>query len=102
MSFWQYFSNMVDGVKPRSQPLLLNRVIMNTIPRFGAPPQPGDEPDMDAEVELGCCPYLQLFKGECVRLIVCRRLLSARSHHRGEDSFAIWPAPKQEEPRHRG
>ena len=31
----QYFSNILDGVRPRSEPLLLRRVIMNTIPTFG-------------------------------------------------------------------
>jgi hypothetical protein len=31
----QYFTNIMDGVKPRSSPLLLRRVIMNTIPVFG-------------------------------------------------------------------
>jgi len=30
----QYFTNMMDGVKPRSTPLLLRRVIVNTIPNF--------------------------------------------------------------------
>lgn len=36
----QYFNLMLEGVKPRPEPLLLRRVIMNTIPRFGAPPAP--------------------------------------------------------------
>ncbi|CAM9135483.1 unnamed protein product, partial [Ectocarpus fasciculatus] len=49
----QYFSNVLDGVKPRSDPLLLRRVIMNTIPRLGA--------SKDGSVQ-GCCPYLQIFK----------------------------------------
>ena len=50
----QYFSNMVDGVKPRSEPLLLRRVIMNTIPIFAeSEERPGS---------LGCMPYIQLFK----------------------------------------
>lgn len=31
---------MLEGVKPRPEPLLLRRVILNTIPRFGAPPAP--------------------------------------------------------------
>ncbi|EGZ20875.1 hypothetical protein PHYSODRAFT_313345 [Phytophthora sojae] len=30
----QYFNNVMDGVKPRSSPLLLRRVIINTIPVF--------------------------------------------------------------------
>lgn len=51
----QYFSNMLDGVKPRSEPLLLRRVIINTIPVFGD--------NAGGEENLGCCPYLQLFKG---------------------------------------
>eukprot|EP00428_Durinskia_dybowskii_P079327 CAMPEP_0170449960 /NCGR_PEP_ID=MMETSP0117_2-20130122/51522_1 /TAXON_ID=400756 /ORGANISM="Durinskia baltica, Strain CSIRO CS-38" /LENGTH=702 /DNA_ID=CAMNT_0010711235 /DNA_START=35 /DNA_END=2140 /DNA_ORIENTATION=+ len=51
----QYFSNMLDGVKPRSEPLLLRRVILNCIPVFGS--------DTDAEGgNQGCCPYIQLFK----------------------------------------
>jgi hypothetical protein len=51
----QYFSNMLDGVKPRSEPLLLRRVIINCIPVFGT--------DTDSESgNPGCCPYIQLFK----------------------------------------
>ena len=51
----QYFSNMLDGVKPRSEPLLLRRVIINSIPIFGD--------NASGPENLGCCPYLQLFKG---------------------------------------
>lgn len=51
----QYFSNMLDGVKPRSEPLLLRRVIMNSIPVFGT--SSAEDPDSQ-----GCCPYIQLFK----------------------------------------
>jgi tensin len=47
----QYFSNMLDGVKPRSEHLLLRRVIMNSIPSFGS-----------NDTDVGCCPYIQLFK----------------------------------------
>lgn len=47
----QYFSNMLDGVKPRSEHLLLRRVIMTSIPSFGS-----------NGTEVGCCPYIQLFK----------------------------------------
>lgn len=47
----QYFSNMLDGVKPRSEHLLLRRVIINSIPNFGSD-----------GVNVGCCPYIQLFK----------------------------------------
>ena len=60
----KYFSNMLDGVKPRSEPLLLRRVIMNSIPTFGhLVPSDGT----DSEPTPGCCPYVQLFK--CGRLI---------------------------------
>ena len=47
----QYFSNMLDGVKPRSEHLLLRRVIVNAIPNFGS-----------NGTDVGCCPYIQLFK----------------------------------------
>lgn len=50
-----YFSNMLDGVKPRSEPILLRRVIINTIPVYGD--------NGGGEESEGCCPYLQLFKG---------------------------------------
>ncbi|OQR81118.1 phosphatidylinositol-3,4,5-trisphosphate 3-phosphatase [Achlya hypogyna] len=56
----QYFTNVLDGVQPRSMPLLLRRVIINSIPVFGARTTVED----DAEVtEEGCCPYVQIFKG---------------------------------------
>ena len=48
----QYFSNVLDGVAPRSEPLLLRRAIMHGIPNFSG----------DAR-RAGCCPYLQFFKG---------------------------------------
>jgi hypothetical protein len=85
----QYFNNVMEGVKPRSSPLLLRRVIINTIPVFGtrsilepikqetseatedAEPvvdASGASPDdageaMQEKIEEGCCPYLQIFKG---------------------------------------
>jgi hypothetical protein len=51
----QYFSNMLDGVRPRAEPLLLRRIIINSIPVFGTLGE--DHPNSE-----GCCPYLQLFK----------------------------------------
>lgn len=48
----QYFSNLLDGVKPNSEPLLLRRIIINSVPIFGTAP---------TGVK-GCCPYVQLFK----------------------------------------
>lgn len=53
--YLQYFSNLLDGVKPNSEPLLLRRVIINSIPIFGKF-NPEDEHSQ------GCCPYIQLFK----------------------------------------
>ncbi|RLN83237.1 hypothetical protein BBJ28_00017078 [Nothophytophthora sp. Chile5] len=83
----QYFNNVMDGVKPGSSPLLLRRVIINTIPVFGerrvlepakkestdgsetvgedgeSLTAPVDEGEALGEiVEQGCCPYLQIFK----------------------------------------
>ncbi|CAN0459559.1 unnamed protein product [Hapterophycus canaliculatus] len=43
--------------RPRSEPLLLRRVIMNTIPTFGTKNGGGEGG------ALGCCPYIQVFKG---------------------------------------
>jgi protein-tyrosine phosphatase len=52
----QYFANTLDGVRPRSEPLLLRRIIMNTVPLFSF------SPGTVGESESGCCPYIQLFK----------------------------------------
>ncbi len=57
----QYFSNMLDGVKPRSEPLLLRRIIINSIPIFGKSGVVGSNGEDGSGAE-GCCPYLQLFK----------------------------------------
>ncbi|KAJ8611847.1 hypothetical protein CTAYLR_005783 [Chrysophaeum taylorii] len=43
----QYFANVLDGVAPRSDPVVLRRAIMSRAPQFAA---------------RGCCPYLQFFK----------------------------------------
>jgi tensin len=51
----QYFSNLLDGVRPNSEPLILRRVIINSIPIFG-------KFSSDDEATSGCCPYIQLFK----------------------------------------
>ena len=60
--YLQYFSNMLDGVKPRSEPLLLRRCIMNTIPRMGNPDGKLESRRHHTGGGLGCRPYLQLFK----------------------------------------
>ena len=65
----QYFSNMLDGVKPRSEPLLLRRVIINSIPIFG------DNAGGDANI--GCCPYIQVmfyFSRNKIDAFLLRRL----------------------------
>ncbi len=51
----QYFSNLLDGVRPNSEPLVLRRVIINSIPIFG-------EFSSENGLLKGCCPYIQLFK----------------------------------------
>ena len=54
---------MMEGVKPRSSPLVLRRVIVNNVPDYsgkGAPGQ-GKAGEQDI-VHDGCRPYLQLFK----------------------------------------
>lgn len=76
----QYFSNMLDGVKPRSEPLLLRRVIINCIPVFGS----------DSEHEggnLGCCPYVQLFKnGKLIATAAAQGDSPAGAHAEGEST----------------
>ena len=77
-----YFCNVMAGTKPRSEPLLLERVIVNTIPRFCTPPtrqereqriqKLSDSGATEAAAKQaalasiapcdGCCPYLQIFQ----------------------------------------
>ncbi|OQR80435.1 phosphatidylinositol-3,4,5-trisphosphate 3-phosphatase, partial [Thraustotheca clavata] len=59
----QYFTNVMDGVKPRSMPLLLRRVIINSIPVFGSRTTIEDDEAGTEVTEEGCCPYVQIFKG---------------------------------------
>ena len=65
----QYFSNMLDGVRPQPHHLLLRRAIMNDVPAFvqqrevlsgGKGPDGGNL--RETVEEPGCCPYVQLFK----------------------------------------
>lgn len=58
-----YFANMLDGVRPSQPPLLLKRIIMSEAPAFGKcpPNEKRGKPD-GQEDELGCAPYLQIFK----------------------------------------
>lgn len=60
----QYFSNVLDGVKPRAVPLLLRRIIMNGTPGYCPDPTWKDSSSLSSEDSpvLGCCPYIQLFK----------------------------------------
>jgi protein-tyrosine phosphatase len=77
-----YFCNVMAGTKPRSEPLLLERVIVNTIPTFCNPPTQQQRQDLIAKLSQsgaseeaaqqaafasvapcdGCCPYLQIFQ----------------------------------------
>lgn len=62
----QYFSNMMDGVKPNPQPLLLRRIIIGPVPKFGAKSGGGGAlfgAGADVVDDIGCRPYIQLFKG---------------------------------------
>lgn len=52
----QYFTSMLAGAKPLSAPLILMRIIMNTIPNFSS----------NSRLN-GCCPYIQVF--QCGKLI---------------------------------
>ena len=64
----QYFSNVLDGVKPRAEPLLLRRILMNGTPGYCKNPnsQQGQHSNADEFSEplapMGCSPYMQLFK----------------------------------------
>lgn len=60
-----YFANMLDGVRPSQPPLLLKRIIMSEAPKFGKRPL-AEEEEIDVNdlqhSQLGCAPYLQIFK----------------------------------------
>ena len=78
----QYFTSVMDGVKPRSEPVKLKRVIVNTIPRFfknnnkkrksnnnpeGGGSNNGNNNNNNGNTIEGpqcdgCRPYLQVFK----------------------------------------
>ena len=65
----QYFSNMLDGVRPQPHHLLLRRAIMHDIPAFvqtreimSEGKSPGTPGTKEVVEEPGCCPYVQLFK----------------------------------------
>ena len=54
----------MDGVKPNAQPLLLRRIIIGPVPKFGAKGGGGgalNRPGSGAD-DIGCRPYIQLFK----------------------------------------
>ncbi|CAJ1927060.1 unnamed protein product [Cylindrotheca closterium] len=67
-----YFKNVLDGVKPSQPPLLLKRIIMSEAPRFAKAPTtterlsnpkgPPKNSRDDDESQMGCAPYLQIFK----------------------------------------
>lgn len=49
--YLEYFGNVLEGTRPSSEPILLRRVIMNSIPHMSR-----------YKESYGCCPYIQLFK----------------------------------------
>ena len=51
--YLRYFSNILEGVKPCTRPVLLKRVLMSKAPNIGR----------NETGEDGCAPYLQIFKG---------------------------------------
>mmetsp|Transcript_8857 Transcript_8857/g.13216 ORF Transcript_8857/g.13216 Transcript_8857/m.13216 type:complete len:795 (+) Transcript_8857:27-2411(+) len=64
-----YFKNMMDGVRPSQPPILLKRVIMSEAPKFGRNFVQEDHNEskestesLPEENQLGCSPYLQIFK----------------------------------------
>jgi C2 domain of PTEN tumour-suppressor protein len=65
---WNSLLATVDCLRVQAEPLLLRRVIMNTIPRFGTRYADGsssssDTNTTDNNAAEGCCPYIQVFKG---------------------------------------
>jgi len=68
-----YFKNMLDGVRPSQNPLMLKRIIMSEAPKFAKGPlknkvqleanRSKDTSQGDDQQVLGCAPYLQIFKG---------------------------------------
>lgn len=67
-----YFANILAGVKPSSEPLLLRRVIINSIPNFNKNSLINDSNNTHNTNHTnqslsGCCPYIQIFK--CGKLI---------------------------------
>lgn len=66
-----YFRNMMDGVRPSQPPILLKRIIMSEAPKFGKniPKRDNDDGESNGATsspaegnEIGCSPYLQIFK----------------------------------------
>ncbi|GFH52596.1 hypothetical protein CTEN210_09072 [Chaetoceros tenuissimus] len=68
-----YFTNMLDGVRPSQPPLLLKRIIMSEAPKYekyqAITKEQADQeeeeyvdPFAEHDGELGCAPYLQIFK----------------------------------------
>lgn len=55
--YLQYFSNMLDGVKPSSEPLVLTRVVIKHIPIVEF-----QKDEKDQTEKGGCRLYIQLFK----------------------------------------
>lgn len=109
-----YFCNVMAGTKPRSEPLLLERVIVNTIPTFCDPLTKEQQQkniqqlsDVGANEEAakeaarqsrgppcdGCCPYLEIFQGGKV-LFSSARLLqqngqSIPQYYQSDGSFSF-------------
>lgn len=72
----QYFTNMLEGIRPSQPPLVLKRIIMSEAPKFALGPpirkKDGDKSDNgkddgsdqvgENKDRMGCAPYLQIFQ----------------------------------------
>lgn len=73
----QYFTNMLEGIRPSQPPLVLKRIIMSEAPKFALGPPIRKKKDGDASSSgkddgtdqvgenkdrMGCAPYLQIFQ----------------------------------------
>ncbi|CAM9356971.1 unnamed protein product [Chrysoparadoxa australica] len=94
-----YFATMMDGIPPASAPLLLRRVIVNTIPCFGNKPRGPNESDQsnDQDSSRGCCPYVQIFKaGKLIFTTSYRPPVKQGDGSDGSDSDLPWAYPSDE------
>lgn len=78
---------MLEGVKPRPEALLLRRVIMNAIPRFGAPPVPSTT----VRICLRLYVHVYVCRGPLLlrRMIACRMSVHDARHQRECEGLCV-------------